>query len=166
MRSDDISAVAALEKRIFPDPWAEMSFVDLTQDNTSGGFVAEAPPLQGQKEELAGYCCYYWAADEANLTNIAVSPEWRRKGVASALLEVILAEARRVGSAQLYLEVRQSNSAAIRLYEKLGFHESYSRRNYYTLPREDALVMAFDLTEAEQGRPEDRDSGETIDGMV
>ena len=81
------------------------------------------------------------AADEGYITNVAVFPPYRRRGVAGKLLDVFLRFARANHLAFLTLEVRPSNAAAIALYTRFGFREAGRRRNYYDLPREDALIL-------------------------
>jgi [ribosomal protein S18]-alanine N-acetyltransferase len=87
-------------------------------------------------------CCAFWrVADQAHINNLAVRPELRGRGLGSQLLEAIVVEAQRLGAGSLTLEVRRSNIAAQRLYLRAGFHEAGVRKNYYTQPVEDALVL-------------------------
>jgi ribosomal-protein-alanine N-acetyltransferase len=102
-------------------------------------------------EKVAGYAGLLVMADEGYITNVAVFPEYRRRGVAEQLIAVFDSFARGNRLALLTLEVRPSNAAAIALYRGLGFEEVGRRRNYYDLPKEDALIMTknYDYGEEE-----------------
>ena len=90
---------------------------------------------------VAAFCAFWLVADQAHINNLAVRPELRGRGLGTQLLDSIVNEARHLGAASLTLEVRRSNIAAQRLYAKSGFHEAGVRKNYYTQPVEDALVL-------------------------
>jgi len=91
---------------------------------------------------VAGFCAFWRVADEIHINNLAVLPELRGLGLGSQLLAAVLAEATRMGAPRATLEVRRSNTAALRLYAKAGFHQAGVRRDYYTQPVEDALVLS------------------------
>lgn len=131
MTETDVQAVAALEQENFSRPWTPaMILEELTQD-CSRYFVAE------YDGNVIGYGGMQIILDEGYVTNIAVSGEYRRRGVASALIERMLREP----VSFLSLEVRKSNAPAIALYRKFGFSECGLRRGYYTNPTEDALIL-------------------------
>ena len=88
-----------------------------------------------------GYCCWWEVVGECHVTNFAVAPDYRRRGVADFLLERILEDARAKGLLRATLEVRLGNAAAIALYEKWGFTAAAMRPRYYPDNREDALIM-------------------------
>ena len=90
---------------------------------------------------LAAYCACWMVFDELHINSLAVEEALRRRGIARRLLQHVLADARRSGAKSATLEVRQSNHAARRLYEGLGFHVEGVRRDYYQDPREDALIL-------------------------
>lgn len=92
----------------------------------------------------------WWPADEGYITNVAVFPPYRRRGAAGKLLDVFLCFARANHLAFLTLEVRPSNAAAIALYTRFGFREAGRRRNYYDLPKEDALILTRTFEEDDQ----------------
>ena len=92
--------------------------------------------------EIAGYCGMWTVLGEGNITNIAVSPSYRRSGVAEALLKELERRARLKDVTVFFLEVRQSNEAAKRLYEKLGYSPIGVRKRFYEKPVEDAIVMS------------------------
>ena len=131
-----IRAVAALERLCFSDPWREDDFLSLLGSPNAYFRVA----LVG--DSVAGYIILIHAADTADLANIAVAPEMRRRGIGAALLDDALAFCRTHGIAHATLEVRESNAAARALYESRGFTAAGRRRGYYRHPREDAIIMA------------------------
>jgi ribosomal-protein-alanine N-acetyltransferase len=131
----DLPRVVYLEKLIFPDPWPESAFVEQITETGWGALTAVADDM------AVGYGCYYIVADEAHLTNIAVDPAYRRKSVASRLLERILQVAQENQCEYLLLEVRAGNIEARVFYERYGFTLLYRRPKYYRHPVEDALVM-------------------------
>lgn len=131
----DIDQVYQLERKIFPDPWSKSSFEEQITDSGWGAIVA----LNSGK--IIGYACYFIAVNESHLTNIAVSPDFRRKSVAKQLLENILVIVENYNCEFLLLEVRPSNESAIAFYEKYDFKFLYRRPNYYHNPKEDALVL-------------------------
>ena len=129
----DLPAVIAIERRSFPTPWSLAMFV-LELSKPSGICLAAA-----DEEGMGGYlvCSRY---DEVwHLMNVAVTPDRRRQGVASVLIERLFQEAG--PDARYTLEVRVSNSVAIGMYERLGFRSAGVRRRYYHDNGEDALIM-------------------------
>ena len=90
---------------------------------------------------VAAFCAFWRVADQIHINNLAVRPELRGQGLASRLLAGVMAESARMGADSATLEVRRSNTPALRLYAKAGFTEAGVRRNYYTQPVEDALVL-------------------------
>ena len=96
-------------------------------------------------DQVVGYVGSQSSVDETDIMNIAVHPDWRRRGIAESLIENLIAELKKRGSHALMLEVRVSNDGAIALYEKLGFHQVGCRKNYYRNPKEDALILRKEL---------------------
>ncbi len=137
---EDLERIVAIERASFSDPWRPSSFASLIGDPRVLFLVAELPELP-----VAGYLVTWFAADEGEIANLAVAADARRRGVARALLGGVLEEARSREASALYLEVRESNEAARRLYESHGFSAVGRRRNYYRLPLEDALVLRLVL---------------------
>ena len=90
---------------------------------------------------MAGFCACWLVFDEVHINNVAIRPIYRGMGMGTALLRHVLAEGRRLGARRATLEVRASNTGARRLYERLGFYVAGTRRNYYTNPVEDALIL-------------------------
>lgn len=140
MTAAHLPAVAALEKLCFPaDPWSEELF-RAALDNPSVSILL----AQGGDGEILGYAVLSVVLDEGNLDNIAVAPDYRRRGVADALLSVLTGFGRE-NLALLTLEVRASNAPAIALYKKHGFAAVGRRKNYYDAPREDAVLMTLNF---------------------
>ena len=135
LEAGDIAGIANLEKICFSDPWSEASIASELDNPLSVWFTA----LEG--ENVIGYVGSQTVLDGSDMMNIAVSPEFRRMGVAEKLIDALISELRVRGSRCLILEVRVSNIAAISLYTKLGFSEIGRRRNYYRNPKEDALIL-------------------------
>lgn len=135
MRISDLDEVMEIERTCFRQPWTrEMFESDLLQTEFTYYIVAKL------KGKLIGYAGMWVAGGEAHITTIAVHPNYRRKGVGSTLMRTLLEEALRRGAEIAVLEVRQSNTAAQKLYRKYGFRPVGVRRNYYSNPTEDALV--------------------------
>jgi ribosomal-protein-alanine N-acetyltransferase len=132
-----IDEVLSIEEASFTNPWTrEMYLADLANRGVSCCFLA-----QDGEGRVVGFCSVWRVADEMHINNLAVRPEFRRMGVATALLNHALGEAARLGARRATLEVRRSNDAARRLYEHFGFAVAGIRRGYYTKPVEDALVL-------------------------
>ncbi len=94
---------------------------------------------------IVAFCAYWRVVDELHINNLAVLPEWRRQGIAAAMLTRVLADGRTLGAASVLLEVRRSNQVALELYCRFGFVIVASRRDYYSHPAEDALVLQRSL---------------------
>lgn len=135
MRESDLRRVLHIERRSFSIPWSEATFRGLLRRRSAALMVGE------EAGEVVGYTVLWFAADEAELGDIAVLPESRGRGLGRWLLEAALAEAARRGARTVYLEVRESNTAARRLYERAGFDTAGVRPDYYTQPTEDAILM-------------------------
>jgi ribosomal-protein-alanine acetyltransferase len=120
--------------------WSKDSYAKLLDDSNSLGLAAE------WGGELVGFLVGQQAADQAEVLNLAVKKDHRRRGHASALLAAALEEFRWRGAESVYLEVRQSNAAAISFYSQNGFEISGSRRGYYRDPLEDAVTMTRKFT--------------------
>jgi len=135
MKASHVAQIAQLETICFSDPWSEKSIASELDNKLSFWLTA----MDGDR--LAGYIGSQTVMDETDMMNVAVHPDFRRKGIAEALVNTLVEELKKKGSHCLTLEVRASNSPAISLYEKLGFSEIGRRKNYYRNPREDALIL-------------------------
>ena len=139
MQETDLDEVAALEKEIFSMPWSKKGFLDTLS-------MAQVHFLVARKGgELVGYCGIYQAADEGEITNVAVDEKFRKHGIAKQMVEQLIAQAAAEGTKHFVLEVRCSNDAAVHLYRKLHFENQGIRKNFYEKPREDAYIMTLDV---------------------
>ena len=136
----DIDAVLDLEIAAFADPWMRAAFEAALKERHARFRVAHAAD-----GSLLGYVVAWFVLDEGEIANLAVVPAARRRGVAKALLEAIIAEARESRVSRLFLEVRESNAAARALYAEQGFLPVARRARYYRKPVEDAIVLRMDL---------------------
>ena len=136
MTDSHVSQVAALEAICFHDPWSEKSVASELTNTLSCWLVA----MDG--ERVAGYIGSQTVMGESDMMNVAVHPDYRRRGIAEALiLALVDALKTQMDSHSLTLEVRASNAPAITLYRKLDFEQIGLRRNYYRNPKEDALIL-------------------------
>jgi len=137
----DLPEVAALERTCYGDPWPASAFASLPT-NARVFFAVARNDVRGQ---LAGYVVAWYVLDEGELANLAVAPDLRGRGIGRALLDAMLRDAELRGTAQLFLEVRQSNEAARKLYASKNFEEIGRRKRYYRNPTEDALILRHTL---------------------
>jgi ribosomal-protein-alanine N-acetyltransferase len=140
MTFHDLDRVMDIEQRAYPFPWTRGIFSDCLRV----GYDCRC--LQAGRE-LIGYCVLSHAAGETHLLNLCVDPEWQGHGLGATLLGHVLQRSARAGSADIFLEVRPSNRAAIALYRRFGFGVVGERPGYYTAGegREDAIVMRRSL---------------------
>ena len=145
MNADHLEEIERLERICFSRPWSRRMLAEELENQCAAFLVAE----DGQTGAVMGYAGLLVVADEGYITNVAVFPEYRRQGVAAKILEIYLNFAQANQLAFLTLEVRPSNEAAIALYQRYGFEEVGRRKNYYDLPKEDALILTryFDKEE-------------------
>jgi [ribosomal protein S18]-alanine N-acetyltransferase len=134
---DQIDDVITIEGASFTNPWTREMYVSELQ-NTGVSFCLLAREPAGR---AVGFCSFWRVVDELHINNLAVLPEFRRRGVASALLTRALAQGAALGATRATLEVRQSNETARSLYERFGFSVAGIRRAYYSKPTEDALIL-------------------------
>ena len=146
MMEIDLPEVAAIEQASYAFPWSENIFRDCLRV----GYTCRALDLAGR---VIGYGVMSLGAGEAHILNVCVREEFRTVGFGRRLLEHLLERAAAAGVIEAFLEVRPSNLAAIRLYQRLGFEQIGIRRGYYQAPdgREDAIVLKLALTHA--GKP-------------
>lgn len=135
MNADHVTQVAELEKLCFSDPWSERSIAAELTNQLALWLVAV------EDGRVAGYIGSQTVPDESDMMNVAVHPDFRRRGIAEALVTALCAALKAQGSVSLTLEVRASNDPAKALYEKLGFEQVGRRPNYYRNPKEDALIL-------------------------
>ena len=135
MQPSDLAQVCEIEKENFSLPWSEKSFADSMERNDTVFLVALAD------DEVAGYIGCYCIAGEGEITNVAVKSSYRRKGIGGMLLEKLYEEGALLETREFFLEVRESNEAAIALYSRQGFVKEGIRKNFYEQPVENALIM-------------------------
>ncbi len=135
---EHLPAIAALEKEVFAHPWSEEA-LELLCTDTAIGFVL----VDGTR--AAAYGGMMCVAGEGQITNIATAPDYRRRGFAEQVTQALVNTARERGFYEISLEVRESNSPAIALYEKFGFAAMGKRPRFYTSPVEAAIVMVLSL---------------------
>ena len=143
MAAEHLDRLEQLERMCFSRPWSKKMLAE-ELDNQCAAFLVAVEP---ETEKAVGYAGLLVVADEGYITNVAVDPSCRRQGVAAQLLQVFDNFAKGNHLAFRTLEVRPSNAAAIALYEGFGFREVGRRRNYYDLPKEDALILTKYYTE-------------------
>ena len=135
MNESHVAQIAELEKICFSDPWSENSVASELNNPLSVWLVAEENGI------VCGYVGSQTVLDETDMMNIAVHPDFRRKGIAAALIAELVRLLKERGSRILRLEVRESNAPAISLYETMGFTQLGFRKNYYRNPKENALIL-------------------------
>jgi ribosomal-protein-alanine N-acetyltransferase len=139
----DAAALARLDAVGSPHPWSEAQFAKTLASERERVLVAR--PARLDETPLVAFCAFLVVADELHIHDVAVHPAWRRLGLARRLIETALRLGIKGGATQAFLEVRASNTAALGLYESLGFTRIDTRRDYYESPREDAVVMTLAL---------------------
>lgn len=140
MQQSDVPAVVAIERESYKFPWSEGIFRDCVRV----GYCCRVVECD---DRLIGYGVLSMGAGEAHLLNVCVRDDYRTRGIGGRLLDQLFAEARAGGAKELFLEVRPTNTAAIRLYQTIGFTPVGLRRGYYQAEngREDAIVMRLTL---------------------
>ncbi|MBQ4582850.1 MAG: ribosomal protein S18-alanine N-acetyltransferase [Oscillospiraceae bacterium] len=136
MNADHLEELERLERICFSRPWSKRMLGEELENQCAAFLVAE-----DENGTVLGYAGLLVMLDEGYITNVAVFPEYRRLGVAAKIIEVYMNFAAANDLAFLTLEVRPSNEAAIALYRRFGFEEVGRRKNYYDLPKEDALIL-------------------------
>lgn len=135
MNKEDLAVVAEIEKACFTMPWSQDGF-EAALSMPGNVFV-----VYEKNDEILGYCGYYGVLDEAEITNVAVRPDMRNRGIGRDMVSALLSKANKAGIKRVLLEVRESNDPAIHLYEGLGFKKLGIRRDFYEQPRENAYIM-------------------------
>lgn len=136
----DLEGILDVERLSFSNPWTrDMYTWELQNRSVCHLYVLRTPDVR-----VAGFAAFWLVFDEVHINNIAMRPEWRGQGLGTALLKHVLAEGLRLGAARATLEVRASNTGAIRLYDRLGFRPAGVRKGYYSDPPEDAVILWCD----------------------
>ena len=135
MEIQDVPYIAQMEKIIFTMPWREDDFVEACNNPKKNFITAKAG------DKIIGYCGIHQILDEGEITNVAISEEYRQRGIAGRMLSYLLEVGISMGITAFTLEVRAGNKAAVRLYENAGFLTEGIRKDFYDKPKEDALIM-------------------------
>lgn len=138
-KPEHAQAAAEVEKASFSQPWSEQSLLSQLEREDSVMFVAVADG------ETIGWSGMEHSFGEGSVLNIAVLPRYRKLGIGEALTAALVEKSKQLSLDWLMLEVRPSNTPAVTLYKKLGFCEMGKRPNFYSFPREDALLMRVDF---------------------
>ncbi len=138
-KGEDTKKIAEMEKEYFSDAWSEKIVADEV--------AKEKVVVIKDKENIVGYCIFMVAADEGEILRIAVNNAQRKKGYGKKLLSFAIDEMKKKGVISVFLEVRATNSAARALYHSIGFEEIGQRKNYYTNPKEDAILYKMEIKE-------------------
>lgn len=152
MTEDDLPAVLEIENASFTTPWTEDGFRSSMAQEYSlllcafakTGSEATADAGAGTEDRdgcLVGYCCAMRSFDEAEIPDIAIAPGYRGQGCGRALLSELMRRENEQGVEHFTLEVRKSNAPAIALYRSLGFEVCGEQKNFYSQPKEDALIL-------------------------
>lgn len=140
-REPDLDAVSAIEKASFSEPWSEESLL------SEGCGLPYATMLVAEEDGApVGYICLRYLFEEAEITNIAVRNDYRRRGIGEMLIDAAVAFCKEIYCESIGLEVRETNAPAIALYEKKGFERVGIRKDYYEKPRENAILMNCTLS--------------------
>jgi ribosomal-protein-alanine N-acetyltransferase len=135
MIEGDLAEVCSIEQETFSDPWSEEDFCNSMREANNTYLVVES------EGTIAGYCGYWGICEEGYIYNVAVKKEFRRHHIGYQMLKELINDAKSRGIASLTLEVRISNEPAILLYEALGFERVGIRKDFYTKPKESAVIM-------------------------
>ena len=136
----DIPAILVIEGLSFSNPWSDATFRGEVQNN---GISFPVVIVHEPDQRVAGYIIYWQIRDEVQITNVALHPDFRGRGIGEAVLKAILNEVLGRGAKFVTLEVRASNMPAVSLYKKLGFKVLGTRKGYYSNPFEDAYIMGL-----------------------
>jgi [ribosomal protein S18]-alanine N-acetyltransferase len=139
MLEADLDQVVEIEKASMPSPWSKELFDEELKRDAAHYFVLE------EEGRVAGYMGYWEAPEEAHIINLAIGPDFRKRGLGKMMMDHCLAYAAKRGAHLATLEVRQSNEAAQKLYEKCNFRVVAIRKKYYSDNQEDAIVMIKEM---------------------
>lgn len=138
----DVDAIVAIEQEQFTNPWKRTSFTSELNHDIAFFYVA----LDGDTGNIAGYILFWVIGDTIELHNIAVSSLYKKRGVGKKMMLFMLEKAKQKKSSEIFLEVRASNTEAIQFYHAFNFQVVSTRKNYYALPTEDAVIYRLVLS--------------------
>jgi len=135
MTEGDLEEICTIEQESFSDPWSKEDFQSVLKDKNNDYLVAII------ESKVVGYCGYWGIAGEGDIYNVAVKEDNRGQKIGYLMLCELIKIAKSRGITSLTLEVRSSNESAIRLYRSLGFEQTAVRKDFYSKPKEDAVIM-------------------------
>ena len=141
----DLDGVLEVEAVSFNNPWTREMYAKELQNPT----VCRIFLVRSEEWTVAGFCSFWIVSDEMHINNVALRPQCRAQGIGTVLLRRAIGAATELGARRAILEVRASNARARRFYERLGFYVAGTRRDYYTSPVENALILWRDLEVAD-----------------
>ena len=136
----DLTGVLEVEEESFTNPWTR----DMYEWELQNRSVCHIDIVRTTECRVAGFCAFWVVFDEIHINNVAIRPRYRGLGMGTALMQHVLRGGPALGARRATLEVRASNSGALRLYQRLGFYVAGTRKHYYTKPVEDALILWHD----------------------
>jgi [ribosomal protein S18]-alanine N-acetyltransferase len=139
MREKDLETIAVMEKQIFPDPWSYDAFKSDLNNEMAWPIVAVIDDV------VVGYTCLYIVAGEVQIGNFAVAIDYRNQGIAKVMMNEVIKITQDRKCDSIFLEVRESNLPAQKLYSSFGFNSVGRRVGYYRNPRENAIIMVKEL---------------------
>ncbi len=150
LSEEDLDQAAALEQDCFgSQAWSRQALADAVINENALYLVmkkeAAYAPFQAAGQVLVGYCGVWISFEEGEIMNVAVRKEFRQRGCAGRLMQELLSRAKERGASRFILEVREGNLPAIRLYESLGFERAGIRKNFYSDPKENALILLKEI---------------------
>lgn len=135
MEEKDINKVCIIEQQNFSHPWKFRDFLNSCTNDENLYLVA------AEKDEVVGYCGLWGVSGEGQINNVSVQDTYQNRGIGYMMLSGLIKEGMRMGLEAFTLEARVSNTAAIKLYHKLGFQDAGIRKGFYDSPKEDAVIM-------------------------
>ena len=136
----DLDGVLEVEAESFTNPWTREMYVSELRNRS----VCHILVVRTEGRPVVGFCAFWLVCEEIHINNLAIRPGYRGRGLGTALVSEVLTQAQALGASRATLEVRESNVNARRMYERLGFQVTATRRDYYTSPVEDALILWWD----------------------
>lgn len=140
MEDKDLDEIMELEHQCFTVPWSRDAFYNELHQNKFASYI-----VLEEAGRIIGYCGAWLVIDEAHITNVAILPDFRGRGLGEAIMQKMIDQCKENQIERMTLEVRESNTVAQSLYRKLGFQDGAIRKNYYSDNQEDAIVMWVDI---------------------
>ena len=159
---ENLDVLVVLEEASFSVPWSKKSFEAELRGNQFSRILMITHSEDGLEVQAIGYICVWMVFEEIRFLNLAIHPEFRRRGLATRLIREAIRLGREEGCCRGMLEVRESNHAAKKLYESFHFQAYATRKSYYTNPTEDAILMTLEPL----GRPIQKGGSSAADQLV